>query len=59
MTADKPAFGQKSSEGHGREADLGDTGLIRRALLRTAVYVGLITLSIALWWVIARAVFGG
>lgn len=58
MTVDKPAFGQKSSEARGREAEAGDTGLIRRALLRAAVYVGLIVLSILLWWVIARALLG-
>ncbi|WP_156912085.1 hypothetical protein [Kaistia adipata] len=59
MTVDKPALGQKSSERRSLEVERDDAGLMRRALLRTAVYAGLITLSIMLWWIIARAVLGG
>lgn len=56
MTADKPAFGQKTAESRGRAAE---PNLLRRALLRTSVYAGLIALSILIWWAIARLFIGG
>lgn len=59
MTADKPALGHKTSRGHGREGVAVEPNLIRRALLRTTVYAGLIALSILLWWAIARLFLGG
>lgn len=59
MTADKPALGHKTSRGNGREVAAIDPSLIRRALLRMAVYASLIALSILLWWAIARLFLGG
>lgn len=53
MTADKPAFGPKTSERDTRAAPL-EPGVIGRALLRTAVYAGLIAVSILVWWAIGR-----
>ncbi|WP_201402108.1 hypothetical protein [Kaistia sp. 32K] len=54
MTAEKPAFGPETSERRkSRTAPL-EPGVIGRALLRTAVYAGLIAISILLWWAIGR-----
>ena len=54
MTADKPAFGPKTSEGREPRAAPLEPGVIGRSLLRTAVYAGLIAVSILVWWAIGR-----
>jgi hypothetical protein len=59
MTADKTALGRKTSRSRDRAADTVEPNLIRRALLRTAVYTALIALSILIWWGIARLFLGG